>query len=668
MERTGVQVETGKSQGARSSSSGLLQRQCACGTHTMGGGQCAECQKKKMGVGRRPLQTKLAISEPGDVYEQEADRVTEQVMLGPVPSSVKSILPRIQRFSGHSAGQVDLAPASVGRIPASSGRPLDPVFRQDMEQRFGHDFSQVRIHADSNADQRTRLQQAHAVTLGNDIFFRHGAYLPETSDGRWLVAHELTHVVQANGPHRFQAFSEHGNENNGETLEREANFCASQAIRGKSVAVRHRAPSLPQAFPACRSILDAREEQVVAEADVQAELALRLASAGPVEREFPIPEGSFGAYRTDDPRRPSVVRPHVVGGRAGRGAADLAVLRGQELEVAEVKRGTWTLITDAELQLENYVQRANQNIPFIEQRWAQRRGGSASITSVRAMPRSRLPLTSPLRVAGIPTTTSWCRDGLVAFKSIGGQDPRIFVCGSMLQSPDQFVEPLVSGAEVAVDRFIDGQLVPRIDGAIQSITVREALRRMLADPTLNQMLQQQLGPVAGVVSQLGGQAADALVDPIERLLHGQADRVIRIAIQMMKDRVVAEVRRILKQQIRQTLQTILNALCATAAQVTAEEVLRELERRMSQLVAQVIPVAVVAVVLAVAAELAAAVGEALLEALKYIGIAVGIVIAAIALWEVAAAIAAGAALAEIAAAVGAFFTQLARALWPLVFA
>jgi len=56
----------------------LLQRKCACGGSSGLTGNCAECEKKKF-VGQ-PLQTKLRINEPGDVYEQEADRVAAQVM------------------------------------------------------------------------------------------------------------------------------------------------------------------------------------------------------------------------------------------------------------------------------------------------------------------------------------------------------------------------------------------------------------------------------------------------------------------------------------------------------------------------------------------------------------------------------------------------------------
>ena len=131
---------------------GILQRKCACGNHTMAGGECAGCAKSKSG-----LQRKLAIGASNDPLEREADRIAEQVLAKPAHPDVNSAPPRIQRFSGQSSGQKGAAPASVDQVLASSGRPLEPAFRQDMEQRFGHDFSQVRVHLGAAAE-----QSAHA--------------------------------------------------------------------------------------------------------------------------------------------------------------------------------------------------------------------------------------------------------------------------------------------------------------------------------------------------------------------------------------------------------------------------------------------------------------------------------------------------------------------------
>jgi len=63
---------------------------------------------------------------------------------------------RIQRYAGQATGQMDTAPASVDRVLVSSGMPLEPALQQDMEQRFDHDFSQVRVHTGSAAEQSAR--------------------------------------------------------------------------------------------------------------------------------------------------------------------------------------------------------------------------------------------------------------------------------------------------------------------------------------------------------------------------------------------------------------------------------------------------------------------------------------------------------------------------------
>ena len=148
------------------------------------------------------IQTKLAINKLGDSYEQEADRIADQVMATPAYTAVSGTPPRIQRFSGQSNGQMDAVPASVDQALASPGRPLDPALRQDMEPRFGYDFSRVRVHSDGAAAKSARDVNAHAYTVGRDIVFGAGRFAPDTKEGQHLIAHELTHVVQQSGAHR----------------------------------------------------------------------------------------------------------------------------------------------------------------------------------------------------------------------------------------------------------------------------------------------------------------------------------------------------------------------------------------------------------------------------------------------------------------------------------
>ena len=168
-----------------------LQRVCACGNNTTAGGECSECRKKRLG-----LQPKLKVNEPGDIYEREADRIADQVMATPAHSAVSSGPPRIQRFAGKATGQVAAAPASVDQALASPGRPLDPALRQDMEQRFGYGFSRVRVHSGTAAEQSARDVNARAYTVGHKMVFGAGQPALGSREGQKLLAHELTHVVQ----------------------------------------------------------------------------------------------------------------------------------------------------------------------------------------------------------------------------------------------------------------------------------------------------------------------------------------------------------------------------------------------------------------------------------------------------------------------------------------
>ncbi|WP_395822379.1 DUF4157 domain-containing protein [Archangium minus] len=73
---------------------------------------------------------------------------------------------------------------------------LDPAVQKDMESRFGHDFSRVRVHTDVRAAESARSVHARAYTVGEHIVFGNGQYAPRSFSGRRLLAHELTHVVQ----------------------------------------------------------------------------------------------------------------------------------------------------------------------------------------------------------------------------------------------------------------------------------------------------------------------------------------------------------------------------------------------------------------------------------------------------------------------------------------
>jgi Domain of unknown function (DUF4157) len=84
----------------------------------------------------------------------------------------------------------------VHDVVSSGGRPLDPEVRADMESRLGHDFGDVRIHDDGAAHSSAQAVNAHAYTVGSNVVFQRDKYDPSSQDGKVMLAHELTHVVQ----------------------------------------------------------------------------------------------------------------------------------------------------------------------------------------------------------------------------------------------------------------------------------------------------------------------------------------------------------------------------------------------------------------------------------------------------------------------------------------
>ncbi|MEH1770892.1 MAG: eCIS core domain-containing protein [Nostoc sp.] len=191
----------------------------------------------------------MTIGEPGDKYEQEANRVASQVVQqintpsaaqstqgkslqrqdteeeeiqtkpsisvlqrSPLPTQVKleaipgdeelqakSILQgRDARGSREASTDVESAINSA----RGSGQALDAGLQRSMGQAMGADFSGVKVHTDSQSDRLNQSVQARAFTTGQDVFFRQGAYEPGSRRGQELIAHELTHVLQQSGNRR----------------------------------------------------------------------------------------------------------------------------------------------------------------------------------------------------------------------------------------------------------------------------------------------------------------------------------------------------------------------------------------------------------------------------------------------------------------------------------
>lgn len=163
------------------------------------------------------IQPKLTVGAPDDQYEREADAVADSVMRMPEQNFVQrkcahceeeqkaqrkplqaSITPFIQTKSENTAA-VSGGISSAIQSSRGRGTTMDSHMQSFMSSRFGNDFSGVKIHTDNRSEQLSRDLDARAFTVGNDIYFNRGQYQPQSAEGKTLLAHELTHVVQQGG-------------------------------------------------------------------------------------------------------------------------------------------------------------------------------------------------------------------------------------------------------------------------------------------------------------------------------------------------------------------------------------------------------------------------------------------------------------------------------------
>ena len=130
-----------------------LQRTCACGGAFHGGGECTGCKEKRLKLRQKSV----------------------------------------------DSGAPQAVPQLVHDVLRSSGQPLSEGARTVMQSRFGHDFSRIRVHTDARAADSAQAVNAMAYTVGHHVVFGAGQYAPTTAAGNYLLAHELTHVVQQGG-------------------------------------------------------------------------------------------------------------------------------------------------------------------------------------------------------------------------------------------------------------------------------------------------------------------------------------------------------------------------------------------------------------------------------------------------------------------------------------
>lgn len=148
----------------------------------------------------------LHVSKPGDALENEAERTADQVMRTPAPgvTSVAAGPRDTTTLSRSGVGPSSVTGDTHSAIEAAKtgGQPLSTEARQFAEPRFGADFSDIRVHTDDAAAGLSNQLSARAFTHQNHIFFARDQYQPDSSDGRRLLAHELTHTIQQGHAHQ----------------------------------------------------------------------------------------------------------------------------------------------------------------------------------------------------------------------------------------------------------------------------------------------------------------------------------------------------------------------------------------------------------------------------------------------------------------------------------
>jgi outer membrane protein OmpA-like peptidoglycan-associated protein len=187
------------------------------------------------------FQAKLTVGQPNDQYEQEADAVANTIVnnASPGPTIQQKKISKIQRLATSEedeklstndermrrdkeiqtktdagakeekeelqrkgdGGTSVASPALTNQIQSTkgNGEALPQKTQAEMQSSFGTDFSHVKIHKDASSVAMNNELKAHAFTHGSDIYFNKGKYNPDTSSGKHLLAHELTHVVQQSG-------------------------------------------------------------------------------------------------------------------------------------------------------------------------------------------------------------------------------------------------------------------------------------------------------------------------------------------------------------------------------------------------------------------------------------------------------------------------------------
>jgi hypothetical protein len=598
------------------------------------------------------IQFKLNVSSANDPFELEADAVAERVMRKAEPAPVTSAPPTVQRkcttcsdtpspcpecdeegksLQREATGAAPTeAPPSVSDVLAQPGAPLPADVRAYMEPRFETDFGGVRIHSGGEAARSADAVSARAYTVGQHIVFASGAYAPESDDGRRLIAHELTHVLQQrSGLQRLQRSTTRG-----------AGGCAS-----------------PDA-------LDEDDDGPkgagrTAHTQIQNYLLPGIINEIEIPRATKRNIGSLGC-------QPLTRR---------EGYADLYQRGGSQHQIAEIKP-IRTDMSRAEQEADHYMRRAGQSMDRFFGTGAVCPGATAGADDTafaRRVGVSRLQPTFA-RMTGIlagdtvigrfdgdPSRTLKARlhsAGAVGYWCTGGQSDT-YTCGVSDEETQRYIDRFaLEPAQSLLEEFLRENVERQLERVLAARNLGEilAIAERHFGATIRQQMRPYLGPMADQI--LNQASAEALGRLIEESMGPEARAIVLTIIRRLTSLIVAELRTLLRNALAGMIREALAALCVGVPAVALAELLDRLRQSFRDVGRTLVPVAVAAVTVQIiqwiTAELAAmvasmmaalnnalgvigdilsVVGEILLRALAAIGVlllCVGVIVLAIA--------------------------------------
>jgi hypothetical protein len=182
---------------------GVMQRQCACGNQSHGASKCAQCRNHSVGL----LQRYPGRNQSGNGLSRSPYSIVREVLNSagrPLDAQTRGFMESRFRSDLLRAPVNTQATLKIGEVGDRFEQEADRIAEQVTQTQAAPlaaaqrriDFSSVRVHTDARAAASARALDARAYTVGPHIVFDSGEYAPGTSAGSRLLAHELSHAVQ----------------------------------------------------------------------------------------------------------------------------------------------------------------------------------------------------------------------------------------------------------------------------------------------------------------------------------------------------------------------------------------------------------------------------------------------------------------------------------------